>query len=313
MEQLSVFWVSVDSIDPNPFQPRQVFNDDKILGLSQSIKRYGVLQPLVVTKREEMLSSGDMSVRYELIAGERRLRAAKLAGVREVPVVVRADTDDNVRLELAIIENLQREDLTPIDRARAFKRLADEFDMKHTQIAEKVGRSREYVSNSIRLLSLSDDIVQAIQLGKMSEGHARALLMLCDKPEEQRTLFQDIMLRKLTVRETEHIARKTAMDRVRKAGSLSENKVIEEHIGNVLGARVYIQEKGDAGGKITIDCTSKDTMQDVLQRIAHLAGGEQPAQTETDAEHTETMEHEEETNQESDREDDMYSFKNFSL
>ena len=167
----SVFWIEVDKIKPNPFQPRRDFDEARLKDLSESIRMYGILQPLTVTRKEFAKPDGGLGVEYELIAGERRLRASKLAGLQQVPALIRSgEQDDKVKLELAIIENLQREDINSVDRARAFKRLADEFNMKHAQIAEKVGKSREYVSNTLRILDLPDEILTALSEGKLSDA-----------------------------------------------------------------------------------------------------------------------------------------------
>src|SRR3989344_1853394 len=156
----SIFWVEVDRIKPNPFQPRKSFNEASLASLAESIRSYGVLQPLTVTRKEIEKSGEGIAVEYELVAGERRLRAAKLAGIREVPVVIRSgEDDDRLQLQLAIIENLQREDLNPVDRAQAFKRLVEEFGLKHVEIGKRVGKSREYVSNSLRILLLPQDML----------------------------------------------------------------------------------------------------------------------------------------------------------
>src|SRR3989344_7780862 len=155
----SIFWIEVDKIHPNPYQPRHEFDEAKLRDLADSIRMYGVLQPLVVTRHEKMKEEGGLSVEYELISGERRLRASKLAGLDQVPVIIRAsDQSDQEKLELAIIENLQREDLNAVDRARAFERLVKEFKFTHVEIAKKMGRSWGYVSNSLRILILPEEI-----------------------------------------------------------------------------------------------------------------------------------------------------------
>jgi ParB family transcriptional regulator, chromosome partitioning protein len=152
----SIFWVEVEKIVPNPFQPRREFDEQKLQELAESVRMYGILQPLTVTRNEIQREDGTFYTEYELIAGERRLRASKLAGLSQVPVIIREGEDsEQEKLELAIIENLQREDLNAVDRALAFRQLADVFGLSHTQVAKKVGRSREYVSNSIRLLALT--------------------------------------------------------------------------------------------------------------------------------------------------------------
>ncbi len=159
----SIFWVETDRIKPNPFQPRKTFEEAALASLSESIRQYGVLQPLVVTRKEIERPGEGIFVEYELISGERRLRASKLAGVQQVPVVIRhAEEGDRMKLELAIIENLQREDLNPIDRAKAFRRLADEFGLKHGEIGVRVGKSREYVSNTLRILALPQEMQDAL-------------------------------------------------------------------------------------------------------------------------------------------------------
>lgn len=266
----SIFWVEVEKIVPNPFQPRREFDETQLKSLSDSIRQYGVLQALVVTRKEVPKEDGGLAVEYELIAGERRLRASKLAGLTQVPVLIKVgeDTSDLMKLELAIIENIQREDLNPVDRARAFQRLADDFGFKHIEIAQKVGKSREYVSNSLRLLALPNDILDAISMGKISEGHARPLMMLGDRPEEQQTLFKEIMFKKLTVREAEAIGRRIAYDKIRKKGAVldPETQEMEEKLTETLGTRVSI-ERRENGGKILIDYFSNEDLHSILELL----------------------------------------------
>jgi ParB family transcriptional regulator, chromosome partitioning protein len=267
----AIFWVEVDKIHPNPFQPRKEFDESKLMDLAKSIRQYGVIQPLTVSRKEVEREDGGLHAEYELIAGERRLRASKIAGVREVPVLIRAAFDDDkTKLEIAIIENLQREDLNPIDRALAFDRLAKEFGFKHTEIAEKVGKSREYVSNTIRLLMLPEEMRQALQDGKISEGHTRPLLMLTDRKEEQTVLFKEIMLRRLTVRDSEAIARRIATDKVRKKEYMYSPDVLamEKELTEALGTRVVIEPRGEFGGKLAIDYTSEDDLRSIFNAIA---------------------------------------------
>jgi ParB family chromosome partitioning protein len=268
----SIFWIEVEKIKPNPYQPRREFDESRLRELADSIRQYGVLQPLVVTRREFEKEDGGLGVEYELISGERRLRASKLAGVKQVPTVIRTGEDDNrVKLELAIIENLQREDLNPVDRARAFGQLADEFGLKHADIGKRVGRSREYVSNTIRLLALPQDILDAIAGGKISEGHSRPILMLADRPEEQVVLFKEIMYKKLTVRETEGIARRIAYDRVRKKSLFQDPEIadLESKFTEKLGTRVRIEKK-EQGGKMVIDFFSNDDLRDILELVQNV-------------------------------------------
>src|SRR3989344_1958492 len=180
----SIFWIDTDKIKPNPLQPRRDFDEDRLQDLAPSIKQYGVLQPLTVSRLEVEKGDGGIVTEYELIAGERRLRAAKMAGVSQVPVIIRTGDTAMAKLELSIIENLQREDLNAVDRARAFSRLYNEFKFTHGEIAKKIGRSREYVTNSIRILGLPEEVLEALSLGKISEGHTRPILMLADQLEE---------------------------------------------------------------------------------------------------------------------------------
>lgn len=274
----AIFFIEVEKIKPNPFQPRREFDQGKLQDLADSIKTYGILQPLVVTRKEIVKEDGGLATEYELIAGERRLRASKLAGLREVPALIRAkEDDDRAKLELAIIENLQREDISPVDKARAFKQLAEKFDMTHSEIAKKVGKSREYISNSIRVLGLPEEMLEAMSKGKITEGHSRPLLMLSDRPEEQHVLFKDIMLRKLTVRDAEKISRKIAVEKVRKSNLLPDAELmeIEHEIGTILGTRVNIAKK-EEGGRIQIDFFSPEDLQNIVALLLKKEGATIP-------------------------------------
>lgn len=264
----SVFWIEVDKIHPNPFQPRREFDEERLKALADSIRQYGVLQPLVVTRKDQERPDGGLSSLYELIAGERRLRASKLAGIKEVPVVIRAgEQTDQMKVELAIIENLQREDLNAIDRAKALGQLASEFGLSHGEIGAKIGRSREYVSNSIRLLALPEEIQQAVINRDLSEGHARALLMLSDRPEEQMTLFKDVVLRKTSVRVVEQLARRIATDKVRKHDKTPEVMELEKSLTESLGTRVVIESRPN-GGRVLIEFFSPEDLTHIAALIA---------------------------------------------
>lgn len=322
MYQNSIFWIEIDKIKPNPFQPRKEFDEHKLRDLADSIKQYGILQPLVVTRREIEKSDGGLAVEYELIAGERRLRAAKIAGLSQVPVLIRIgeegkEEEDRVKLELAIIENLQREDLNPVDRAKAFQRLADDFGFKHVQIAVKVGKSREYVSNTLRLLALPEEMQTALAERKITEGHTRPLLMLCDRKEEQLTLYKEIIFKKLNVREAERIARRIAVEKVRKIGLIDpEVAELEQELTERLGTRVQI-EKRETGGKIVIDFFSNDDVRNFLKRLhAEMQTapplGETAKEASTPAAADELAEGGEDV-MEKDPDEDIYNVKNFSL
>ncbi len=267
----SVFWIEVEKIRPNPYQPRREFDEARLKDLADSIRMYGILQPLVVTRREFTKDDGGLGVEYELISGERRLRASKIAGLAAVPALIRNGEDDSrLKLELAIIENLQREDINAVDRARAFEKLVKEFGMKHAQVAEKVGKSREYVSNTLRILALPAVMLDAISEGKISEGHTRPLLMLVDKPEEQMTLFKDITMNKMSVREAESMARKVAVDRSRKRdwSQAPEIMEMERKFKEVLGTKVSIN-RSENGGRITIDFFSPEDIRNIFAKITH--------------------------------------------
>ena len=329
----SIFWVDVDKIKPNPFQPRRDFDPAQLQSLSDSIRQYGVLQALVVTRKEVQKGDGGLGVEYELIAGERRLRASKLAGLSQVPVLIKVGDDvegnDLMKLELAIIENVQREDLNPVDRARAFDRLANEFNFKHADIAQKIGKSRVYITNTLRILDLPTEILEALSTGKIFEGHTRPLLALSSRPEEQLTLFKEIIFKKLTVREAEAIARRIAYEKAHKKNPVldPETQELEEALTESLGTRVLI-EKRENGGKITIDFFSDDDLKNILELIKNnqdspvIEAPNMDEQIDTaiqnpDAEVLVEMEdrspEEIKTAEDTSTDDDLYSIKNFSI
>lgn len=338
----AVFWVEVDRISPNPFQPRREFDIDRLNDLAESIRQYGILQPLVVSRQEIQSSNGGLSVEYELLAGERRLRASKIAGLAQVPVLIRAAEDTNkMKLEIAIIENLQREDLNPLDRAKAFKQLVDDFNMKHTEVAKKIGKSREYVSNTLRLLNLPENMQQALVSRQITEGHTRPLLMLIDRPQEQQTLFKEITIKKMTVREAERAARTIATDRARKQDLPPELASLERELTETLGTRVQI-EKRENGGKVRIDFFNDDDIRNLLKIVqsgqldtlaAQVSPAEQQVEIAAQEEDQNTAQVKEspvydpvelENNseqepipkvieQQEEENDDLYSIKNFSI
>ncbi|MBI5457353.1 ParB/RepB/Spo0J family partition protein [Candidatus Kaiserbacteria bacterium] len=311
----SIFWVEVDRIKPNPFQPRKTFDEAALLSLSESIRQYGVLQPLTVTRKEIERPEEGIYVEYELIAGERRLRAAKLAGLLQVPAVIRTGEDsDRMKLELAIIENLQREDLNVIDRAVAFDRLAKEFGLKHIEIGKRVGKSREYVSNTLRILLLPQEMRDALAAGEISEGHTRPLLMLIDRTEEQKVLFKEILAKRLTVRDSEQLARRVAIERVRKTDLTPELLLLERELTEQLGTRVRIEKK-DQGGKVLIDFFSVEDLAHIramLSRERAAKTDEQTPITKDVADVAVASDPKPASTQEK-QEEDLYSINNFSL
>lgn len=310
-ENNAIFWVDVEKIRPNPFQPRTEFDESKLRDLADSIRQYGVLQPLVVTRHEEEREDGGMSTYYELIAGERRLRASKLAGVLQVPVLIRsAEEQDRVKLELAIIENLQREDLNAIDRGRAFQRLAREFKLNNAEIGRKVGKSREYVSNSLRLLTLPEEIQQAVINGTIYEGHARALLMLDTRPEEQKVVFKDILVKRLSVRDVEKAARTIASERARKRDIRPEIAALESEFAERLSTRVEIREE-EKGGKLIIDFFSTEDLEGILAvMVKERAQKQQEAEGPSVTDDTDMLE---DGPGVPDSDDDSFSVERFSI
>lgn len=260
----SVFWIELGKIKPNPLQPRREFEETALKELAESIREYGVLQPIVVTRKEVETPTG-RGVEYELLAGERRLRAAKLIGLPQIPAIIRDDTSDKVKLELALVENLQRADLNPIEKARAFKRLIDQFGLRQTDVAEKIGKSREVVANTLRLLNLPEAMQEAVAMGKITEGHTRPLLMLSGHPEDQNQLYQNILTSSLSVREAERAARNIARDRAR-AFLDPETRALQERLENALGTRVHIEKRGPKG-KIYIEFFSEEELKSISDKI----------------------------------------------
>ncbi len=326
----SIYWIEVEKINPNPFQPRREFDHLKLNSLSESIRQYGVLQPLVVTRKEEVKEDGGLNTIYELIAGERRLRASKLAGLVQVPVIIRDEGDDDaMKLELAIIENLQREDLNPIDRAKAFQQLIKEFNLKHVEVGKKIGKSREYVSNTMRLLMLPEEIMEAVATGHILEGHTRPILMLKDRPQEQMTLYKEIIYKKLSVADSEKIARRIAYDKVRKKDLAVDPVIIEfeEKLAETLGTRVQIEKK-KIGGKVVIDFFTNEDIEKMLAVLKNeINGRRDPNESmyEFEKNNPEFIQKEREnlvnnnddtfasTKEEEESEEELYSLKDFSL
>ncbi|MBT4277603.1 ParB/RepB/Spo0J family partition protein [Candidatus Falkowbacteria bacterium] len=251
-----LLFVDIEKIKPNPYQPREKFSKESLSDLSASIKKHGILQPLIVTKTD--------NDNYELIAGERRLRASKLAGMTNVPVIIKK-ADNLEKLHLAIIENIQRTDLNPLEEARSFKRLADEFDMTHDKIAKEVGKSRSFISNTLRLLKLPKNIQDAIENGKLSSSQSRSLVSLSSS--EQGNLFNKIINSKLTSRQTEDEARKVAVKTHTRVLKKDPNILAkEESLQRELGTKVTISKKGNSG-KILIDFYSEEELNSIIEKI----------------------------------------------
>jgi ParB family chromosome partitioning protein len=269
----SVFHIETDKISPNPNQPRRHFDETALKDLAYSIREFGVLQPLVVTKKGRETPNG-IEVEYELIAGERRLLAAKLLGLKTVPAIIRNVSLEREKLELAVIENIQRENLNAIETARAFERLRDEFKMTQREIAAKLGKSREVVANTVRLLDLPGYAQEALEKGQLSESNARFLLSVDDQ-EARKKLFDDIIQHGLTTRDVKDrvatFGRKRGRPR-KDANIVSpELRAIQDELSSELGAPVEIEKKTE-GGKITITFYSEEELENILRKIGKDGG-----------------------------------------
>lgn len=262
--------VNINKVEPNREQPRKKFDEDSLLELSESIKQFGVLQPLLVQEKENY---------YEIVAGERRWRAAKLAGIKEIPIIVKNLTPQEI-VEISLIENIQREDLNPIEEAVAYKRLLMEFNMKQDEVAERVSKSRTAVTNSMRLLKLNEKVQQMVVDEMLTTGHARALLSIEDK-EMQHTVAQKIFDEKLSVRETEKLVKKILKgDNGEKEAQKQNNeefeklkviyKDIEEKMKQTLGTKVMIQPKDKNKGKIEIEYYDINQLEHLFEMIQSL-------------------------------------------
>lgn len=251
--------VSVEKIDRNPEQPRKEFSEEELQDLAQSIREHGILQPLLVTQ------NGD---RFTLIAGERRLRASKRAGLKEVPCLVHAKVTTQEQLELAIIENVQREDLNPIEQALAYKKLHVEFGMSHEEIAKAVGKERPSISNAIRVLNLPEEMQKAMRENRLQYGHARALLGVADQ-NEQREMFQKMLDGKMGTRDLEHKMKKVNVaSHTRVTQKDPQLASYEEELARVLGTRVRIKAFGESGGNVILEYYSQEELSGIVEKIS---------------------------------------------
>lgn len=256
-----VMQVSVEQVKPNPRQPRTHFDSSALADLAASIREHGVIQPLIVSQNESGMG-------YTLIAGERRLQASKLAGLTEVPVIVRQTTDQE-KLELALIENIQRADLNPLEEANAYQQLSDEFHLSHEEIAQRVGKSRVAVTNTLRLLKLSAPIQQALVDGRISEGHARALLALTT-PQSQSAALQTVINQSLTVRQTEELVRKLGGEKpasLPKPGPAPDVLALEERLRTTLGTEISLKTGKNGKSALTLYFYSEEELNALLERL----------------------------------------------
>src|SRR3989344_5185354 len=260
----NVFYVETNKIKANPDQPRRDFDEDGIKELSKSVRKYGVLQPLLVTKIETETAKG-LEVSYQLIAGERRLRASQMAGLPQVPIIIRDQFEHKQdRLEVALIENVQRKDLNPVEEAEAYDRLAKEFGLTQKEIAEKVSKSREVVANAVRLLNLPKDIMDAVRFDKLSRAHAKALLSFVDEAK-QREVYNQILAGGVSSKDVESMASASKPNKksVKKSSKFIE---LEKNLGETLSAPVLIQS-AEKGGKIIIKFATLEDLNKIAKSI----------------------------------------------
>ena len=255
--------VNITKVEPNREQPRKNFDEDALEELAESIKQFGLLQPILVQDRKTY---------YEIIAGERRWRAAKKAGLKEVPVIIKNLTEQEI-VEIALIENIQREDLNPIEEALAYKRLLTEFNLKQDEVAERISKSRTAVTNSMRLLKLSENVQQMIIDDMISTGHARALISIED-PEQQYTIAQQIFDEKLSVRDVEKLVKNLNKPVKPKKTAVTDKSMeavyqnIEENLKQKLSTKVSITSKGNGAGKIEIEFYSHDDLEKLMDLLS---------------------------------------------
>ena len=255
--------IKITQVEPNREQPRKNFDEDALQELADSIKQFGLLQPILVQDRK---------THYEIIAGERRWRAAKLAGLKEVPVIIRDYSDQEI-VEISLIENIQREDLNPIEEAQAYKRLLTEFNLKQDEVAERVSKSRTAVTNSMRLLKLCDEVQQMIIDDMLSTGHARALISIED-PEQQYTIAQKIFDEKLSVRDVEKLVKNLNKPEKPKKENKEDKSLdiiyqdIEEKLKQSLGTKVEISSKGNGSGKVEIEFYNHDDLDRIIELLS---------------------------------------------
>lgn len=257
--------MDINKVEPNRDQPRKKFDEDALLELSESLKQYGILQPLLVQKRDDY---------YEIIAGERRWRAAKKAEMKEIPVIIKQLTDQEI-MEISLIENIQREDLNPIEEALAYKRLLTEFELKQDEVADRVSKSRSAVTNALRLLKLSDKVQQMVIDEMLTTGHARTLLGIEDQ-EQQYVIAQKIFDEKLSVRDTEKLVKNLQNEKKNEDNGTAKKidpkleaiyKDLEEQMKRILGTKVTINHKDEKRGRLEIEYYSQDELDRIIDLI----------------------------------------------
>ena len=259
--------LNINKVEPNRDQPRKNFDEDALLELAESIKQFGILQPLLVQKKDDY---------YQIVAGERRWRAAKMAGIKEVPVIIKQLSDQEI-MEISLIENIQRENLNPIEEALAYKRLLNEFNLKQDEVAERVSKSRTAVTNSMRLLKLNEKVQQMVIDEMLTTGHARALLGIDDQ-EKQFLVAQKIFDEKLSVRDTEKLVKKLQKEKKENKDTADQKdekleaiyRDLEEQIKQIFGTKVYIKQKNEKEGKVEIEYYSQDELDRIVDMFRSI-------------------------------------------
>ncbi|MBO6146024.1 MAG: ParB/RepB/Spo0J family partition protein [Lachnospiraceae bacterium] len=259
-EKDAVISININQVEPDREQPRKTFNEDELNELADSIKAHGIFQPLLVQKKDDY---------YEIVAGERRWRAAKIAGLKEVPCIVR-EFSEQEKVTIQLIENIQREDLNPIDEALAYKRLIDEFNMKQDEVAESVGKNRTTITNSMRLLNLADEVQEMLVDEKLTPGHARALLSVSDKNEQIR-LANQVFDEKMSVRDTEKLVKSLGKPKKKKPMTPEQLQLIyrqlEDRLIKSIEAKATIKPADSRKGKIEIEYYSQDELEAIVDKI----------------------------------------------
>lgn len=266
-EETDGVMLNINKAEPNRDQPRKNFDEDALLELAESIKQFGILQPLLVQKKDDY---------YQIVAGERRWRAAKMAGMKEVPVIIKQLSDQEI-MEISLIENIQRENLNPIEEALAYKRLLNEFNLKQDEVAERVSKSRTAVTNSMRLLKLNEKVQQMVIDEMLTTGHARALLGIDDQ-EKQFLVAQKIFDEKLSVRDTEKLVKKLQKEKKEKKDGSDQKdekleaiyRDLEEQIKQIFGTKVYIKQKNEKEGKVEIEYYSQDELDRIVDMFRSI-------------------------------------------
>ncbi len=266
-EETDGVMLNINKVEPNRDQPRKNFDEDALLELAESIKQFGILQPLLVQKKDDY---------YQIVAGERRWRAAKMAGMKEVPVIIKQLSDQEI-MEISLIENIQRENLNPIEEALAYKRLLNEFNLKQDEVAERVSKSRTAVTNSMRLLKLNEKVQQMVIDEMLTTGHARALLGIDDQ-EKQFLVAQKIFDEKLSVRDTEKLVKKLQKEKKEKKDGSDQKdekleaiyRDLEEQIKQIFGTKVYIKQKNEKEGKVEIEYYSQDELDRIVDMFRSI-------------------------------------------